>query len=106
MLLKLVERVLLGKDRKLQDSRSQIQVSRVNRQLIVYRYGGVQFWYDLDTGLRQFCMVTNAEVRAYNSILKALDDQNMFIKSGNTVLYKEGDTLWTSQSWLANSQHS
>jgi hypothetical protein len=106
MLLNLVTRVLQGKERVLKDSRSQIQVSRVNRQLIVYRYGGVQFWYDLDTGLRQFCMITNAEVRAYNSILKALDDPNMFIKSGSTVFYKEGDALWTSSTWLANSQHS
>lgn len=106
MLLNLVTRVLKGDDRTLRDSRSQIQVSRVNRQLIVYRYGGVQFWWDLDTGLRSFCMVTNAEVRAYNQILLLLESDNKFIKSGPAVFYKEGDKLWTSQSWLANLQPS
>lgn len=101
MLLKLVTRVLKGEERTLRDSRSQIQVSRVNRQVIVYRYGGVQFWYDLDTKLRSFCMVTNAEVRAYNSILRELQDEGMFIKSGSTVYYKKGDELWTSATWSA-----
>lgn len=105
MLLKLLQRVLEGKERVLRDSRSQIQVSRVNRQVIIYRYGGVQFWWDLDTGLRQFCMITNAEVRAYNAILKHLGSDNLFIKSGPAVYYKEGDKLWTSQSWLANLPH-
>jgi hypothetical protein len=105
MLLNLVTRILKGEERVLRDSRSQIEVHRVNKQLIVYRYGGVQFWWDLDTGLRSFCMVTNAEVRAYNSILLSLNSQSKFIKSGPAVYYKEGDKLWTSQSWLANLQH-
>lgn len=105
MLLNLVTRILKGEERTLRDSRSQIQVSRVNRQLIVYRYGGVQFWWDLDTGLRQFCMVTNAEVRAYNSILKLLESPNLFVKSGQMVYYKEGDKLWTSSTWSANLPH-
>jgi hypothetical protein len=102
MLLNLVTRILKGEERTLKDSRSQIQVSRVNRQVIVYRYGGVQFWWDLDTGLRQFCMATNAEVRAYNSVLQTLGALTMFIKSGPTVYYKEGDKLWTSLTWSAN----
>lgn len=102
MLLNLVTRILKGEERTLRDSRSHIQVSRINRQVIVYRYGGVQFWYDLDTGLRQFCMVTNAEVRAYNSILKLLQSTNLFIKSGTTVFYKKGDKLWTSAEWNAS----
>jgi hypothetical protein len=102
----MILRLLEGKDRVLRDSRSQIEVHKVNRQLIVYRYGGVQFWWDLDTGLRQFCMVTNAEVRAYNSILHELHVETMFIKSGPIVYYKEGDKLWTSATWQANSQHS
>lgn len=103
MLLKLFLRVL-RKETTLRDSRSQIQVSRVNRQVIIYRYGGVQFWWDLDTGLRQFCMVTNAEVRAYNSIIKELNDDGLFIKSGPTVFYKKGDKLWKSSDW--SGQHS
>lgn len=104
MLLRLLQKVLEGEERTLRDSRSQIQVSRVNRQVIVYRYGGVQFWWDLDTGLRQFCMVTNAEVRAYNAVLRLLNSENMFIKSGTIVLYKQGDRLWKSSEW--SSQHS
>lgn len=99
MLLKLIQKVLDGKERTLKDSRSQIQVSRINRQLIVYRYGGVQFWYDLDTGLRSWCMTTNAEVRAYNQVLKLLNDENMFIKLGSTVLYKLELALWSSIEW-------
>lgn len=107
MLLNLVTRILQGSERTLKDSRSQIQVTRVNRQVIVYRYGGVQFWWDLDTGLRSFCMVTNAEVRAYNQILTLVnpESQNMFIKSGPVVYYKEGDNLWTSSTWSANLPH-
>lgn len=104
MLLNLVTRILKGEERTLRDGRSQIQVSRVNRQVIVYRYGGVQFWWDLDTGLRQFCMSTNAEVRAYNSILLLLNSDMKFIKSGRAVYLKKGDKLWTSQAWLANLQ--
>lgn len=99
MLLKMILRLLNGEDRVLRDSRSQIETHKVNRQLIIYRYGGVQFWWDLDTGLRQFCMVTNAEVRAYNSILTHLQSSNIFIKSGPIVYYKEGDKLWTSSDW-------
>jgi len=99
MLLNLVQKVLDGKDRVLRDSRSQIKVSRVNRQLIVYRYEGVQFWYDLDQGLRQFCMITNAEVRAYNKILELLKGEGQFIKSGPIVYYKKGDKLWKSSEW-------
>jgi hypothetical protein len=102
MLLLLVKRVLEGKDRVLRDSRSQIAVHRVNRQLIVYRYGGVQFWYDLDTGLRQFCMTTNAEVRAYNQILQLIKSEDQFIKSGPIVFYKTGDKLWRSCEWKTN----
>lgn len=99
MLLNLVTRILKGEERTLRDSRSQIQVSRVNRQLIVYRYGGVQFWYDLDLGLCQFCMVTNAEVRAYNAILKLLKSEDQFIKSGTLVFYRQGDQLFRSSEW-------
>lgn len=104
MLLKLVTRLLQGKERVLRDSRTQIQASRVNQQIIVYRYGGVQFWWNLDAGLRQFCMTTNAEVRAYNSILTLLGSEDRFIKSGPIVLYKQGDTLWKSSDW--NSSRS
>jgi len=104
MLLKLVQRVLEGKERTLRDGRSQIQVSRVNRQLIVYRYGGVQFWWDLDKGLRQFCMVTNAEVRAYNQVLEHLKSEDRFIKSGPLVYYRKGEQLWKSSDW--SSSHS
>jgi hypothetical protein len=99
LLPNLIRRVLEGKDRTLKDTRSQIQVSRVNRQLIVYRYGAVQFWYDLDTGLRQFCMVTNAEVRAYNKVLLLVQSPDIFIKNGPTVYYKQGDKLWKSSEW-------
>lgn len=102
MLLKLIQRVLNGPDRTLKDSRAQIQVSRINRQLIVYRYGGVQFWWDLDKGLSQFCMVTNAEVRAYNQVLQHLGSEDKFIKAGTTVYYKQGDALWKSSDWSSS----
>lgn len=102
MLLNLVTRILKGEERVLKDTRSQIAVHRVNKQVIVYRYGGVQFWWDLDTGLRQFCMTTNAEVRAYNAILHLLESPDQFIKSGSLVFYKQGDHLWRSCEWKSN----
>jgi hypothetical protein len=101
MLLDLIRRVLQGNERELKNTRAQIKVARVNRQLIVYRYGGVQFWYDLDTGLRMWCMQTNAEVRAYNQVLALVNPEgkHRFIKSGPVVYYSEGGTLWKSSDW-------
>jgi hypothetical protein len=98
MLVKLLTRLMVGAERTLVDSRAQIKASRVNRQIIVYRYGGVQFWYDLDAGLRSWCMTTNAEVRAYNLLVNPEEDGH-FIKSGPTVYYKKGDQLWKSCDW-------
>lgn len=98
MLLKLVLK-LLEKPGTYYDNRSQIQASRINQQIIIHRYGGIQFWWDLDAGLRQFCMATTAEVRAYNQVLKALESDTHFIKHGIAVYYSEANNLWTSQAW-------
>lgn len=105
MLLSLIKRLLRGKERTLKDTRASIQASRVNNQLIVYRYGGIQFWYDLNLGLCQFCMTTNAEVRAYNGVLALLKVEGKFFKSGPLVYYKQGDKLYKSSEWRDPHEH-
>jgi hypothetical protein len=98
-LSQLIARLLKGEERTLRDSRSQIQASRVNRQLIVYRYGVLQFWYDLDAGLRSWAFSSNAEVRAYNRVVP----EGTFVKAGKTVLYRDkGGKLWTSSDWSSS----
>lgn len=102
MILRLVNKVLAGEDRYVKDSRSGIKAVKVRDHLLVYRFGELKLWVDMELHyVVSWSVNTQAEVTAFNKILDLVNvsDHYEFIRSGRTVLLQSGDKFYRAEEY-------
>lgn len=102
MIIPLLNRVLLGPDRHVKDSRSGLKIVKVRDHVIIYRHGELKLWVDTELKyLVSWSVTTQAEVKAFNKVLSILgiSDHYEFMRSGRVVLLQAGEHFYRSEEY-------
>ena len=102
LLVDLVKKVLDGPDSVTTDARSGLKITKLKDHLLVYRYGVLKVWIDLELHyLVKWNIATQAEVVGFNIILTVLGmgDYYTFLRTKKTVIIKAGPHYYQSEEY-------
>jgi hypothetical protein len=97
-----VKKVLDGPDTTTTDARSGLKITKLKDHLLIYRYGVLKVWLDLELKyLVKWNLTTQAEVAGFNTILIILGmgDYYTFLRTKRTILVKAGEHFYYSDQY-------
>lgn len=102
MIIPLLNKVLVGPDRHVKDSRSGLKIVKMRDHLLIYRHGELKLWVDMELKyLVSWHVNTQAEVKAFNKVLAVLgiSDHYEFMRSGRVVLLQSGEQFFRAEQY-------